>query len=175
MTTHLTFPTVSPDAADPGTAAAQATSDRIRTGDGEAGLSFAAHSQPRPALANPLVWRHRLVLTGKLDCRSAAELEDEVECLCQEGVTNLTLDLGPLEAIDATGATAIVFCGVACRQRGRELAVIPGSRATERALTEAGAEDLMADEPSGGVVHSHRTPYSEAGDAERSTTTLNNL
>ena len=175
MTNHLTFPTVSADADDPSVAAAQAAPDQIRTGDGEARLSFAGQSQPRLTHTSPVVWKHRLVLTGKLDCRSAAELEDEVECLCQEGVTNLTLDLGQLEAIDATGATAIVFCGVAFRQRGRELAVIPGSRATERALIEAGAEDLLVDEPSVGVLHSRRTPHSDPRDAERSTSTINKL
>jgi len=98
-------------------------------------------------LASAPVWRHKLVLTGRLNHRTAAELEDEIECLCEEGVTILTLDLRRLDAIDPVGAEAIAHHGVACRRRGRDFAVLPGSPVVNRALAEAGAESLLAGDP----------------------------
>jgi len=98
-------------------------------------------------LAGPPVWRHKLILTGRLDHRTAADFEDEIECLCEEGVTILTLDLRQLVAIDAAGARTIAFRGTVYRSRGRDFAVIPGSPAIHDALTEAGADSLLADDP----------------------------
>lgn len=93
------------------------------------------------------IWKHKVILTGSLDQRTAAELEDEIECLCEEGVTILTLDLRQLDAIDPVGAKAIAFRGAACRQRGRDFAVVPGSSLVHQTLAEAGAESLLADDP----------------------------
>jgi hypothetical protein len=59
-------------------------------------LTLSAPARPHLTLASAPVWRHELTLTGTLDHRSAAELEEEIECLCQEGVTILTLDLRQL-------------------------------------------------------------------------------
>jgi anti-anti-sigma regulatory factor len=106
-----------------------------------------------------------------LDCRSASELEEEIDCLCQEGVTILTLDLRQLDAIDPTGAMVVAFCGTACRRRGHDFAVIPGSRLIHRALTEAGATDLLTLDRDGSVVR--RT--SDGFSSERSTTMVKNL
>ena len=68
----------------------------LSTTNHEMSLSEAAHPGPHLTLASAPVWRHKLILTGKLDHRSAPELEEEIECLCQEGVTILTLDLRQL-------------------------------------------------------------------------------
>ena len=173
MTHHLTLSTASQHAPSRGEEAK--ASDRTRTNDGEANLSVAAHSRPHLALASTLVWRHRLILTGKLDYRSASELEEEIECLCQEGVTILTLDLRQLESIDPTGATVVAFCGSACRRRGLDFAVIPGARVIHRALTEAGATDMLTldrDESLGGRFSSRS---SDDFFSDRSTTMINNL
>lgn len=113
------------------------------------GAAQAVRARPRLTLASAPVWRHKLILTGKLDHRTAVELEDEIECLCEEGVTNLTLDLCRLDAIDSAGAKAIAFGGAACKKRGRDFAVVPGSPVVHRALTEAGAESLLAGDPQG--------------------------
>jgi anti-anti-sigma factor len=115
--------------------------------DGEAGLSEAAHGRPHLTLASPPVWRHKLILTGRLDRRSAPDLEEEIECLCQEGVTTLTLDLRQLNAIDSAGVTAIAFRGAAYRRHGRDFAVISESGFVSHALAEAGATDLLAPDP----------------------------
>jgi anti-anti-sigma factor len=110
----------------------------------EVGLSEATSGRPRLTLASPPVWKHKLILMGRLDHRSAPDLEEEIECLRQEGVTTLTLDLRQLSAIDSAGANAIAFRGAAYRRHGRDFAVIAGSHLTGRALSEAGATDLLA-------------------------------
>lgn len=81
---------------------------------------------------------HTLVLTGELDRGSATMLEAEIERLCEEGVTDLTLDLRALKRIDSIGATVVAFRRNLCEQRGCDLAVITGARVTRSALEKAG-------------------------------------
>ncbi len=81
---------------------------------------------------------HTLILTGELDSGSAPTLEAEIERLCEEGVTALTLDLRELRAIDSIGATVVAFRSNLCRSRGCDLAVIPGAGLIRRALEQAG-------------------------------------
>jgi len=131
---------------------AQVIADRTSASDGETSLSPPAHTRPRLTLASARIWRHTLILTGKLDYRSAPELEEEIECLCQEGVTNLTLDLRRLDEIDSTGVAVIAFRSALCKRRGHDFAVIPGSRVIHRALAEAGATDFLTPEPDESVV-----------------------
>jgi len=104
-------------------------------------------ARSRLQLAHGRTWRHTLILTGKLDLQSASELEEEIECLCQEGVTTLTLDLRQLNAIDFTGARTIAFRSALCKRRGHDFAVISGSGPVGRTLVEAGATDTPAREP----------------------------
>jgi anti-anti-sigma factor len=174
MKHHLTLSTTSQYARDPGNEV-EAVADRTRASDGEASLSVAAHARPHLTLASTPVWRHKLILTGKLDHRSAPELEEEIECLCQEGVTILTLDLRQLDAIDSSGATVIAFRGAACKRRGHDFAVIPGSRIIHRALAEAGATDLLTLDPNEGVVRHFSSRSSDGFFSDRSTTMIKNL
>jgi anti-anti-sigma factor len=174
MTRHLTLSTASEHARNRGDEM-EAASDRTRVSDGEANSSVGAHSGLQPTLASTPVWRHRLILTGKLDYRSASELEDEIECLCQEGVTNLTLDLRRLDAIDPTGATVIAFCGAACRRRGHDFAVIPGSRVIHRVLAEAGATDSLTLDRNESVVRRFSSRSSDGFFSDRSTTMIKSL
>jgi anti-anti-sigma factor len=106
----------------------------------------ALQAPPQLTLVGAPVWKHKLILTGRLDTHTVGELEDEIECLCEEGVTTLTLDLRQLEEIDSVGARAIACGGVGCKKRGRDFAVLPGSPVVQRALVEAGAENLLAGE-----------------------------
>ncbi len=174
MTNHLTLSTASQHAHNQSDEV-EAASDRTRAGDGEANLSVAAHSRPQLTLASTPVWRHRLILTGKLDYRSASELEEEIECLCQEGVTILTLDLRQLDAIDPAGATVIAFRGAACKRRGHDFAVIPGSRVIHRVLAEAGATDLLTLDPNESDVRRNPSRSSDGFFSDRSTTMIKNL
>jgi anti-anti-sigma factor len=174
MTHHLTLSTASQHAHSQSNEM-EAASDRTSAGDGEANLSVATHSRPHLTLASTPVWRHRLILTGKLDYRSASELEEEIECLCEEGVTILTLDLRQLDVIDPTGATVIAFCGAACRMRGHDFAVIPGSGVIHRVLTEAGAMDLLTLDRKENLVRHYSSRSSDRFSSDRSTTMIQNL
>jgi anti-anti-sigma factor len=118
----------------------------VSVGDRDASWQ-AARAQGHLTLLSAPVWRHELILKGKLDHRTAVELEEEIECLCEEGVTILTLDLRQLDAIDSDGARTIASRGAACKQQGRDFAVIPGSPVVHRALAEVGAESLLAGDP----------------------------
>jgi anti-anti-sigma factor len=175
MTHHLTSSTASQHARNQGDEV-EVLADRTRAAsDGEPGLSVAVHARPHLTLASTLVWRHKLILTGKLDYHTAPELEEEIECLCQEGVTVLTLDLRQLDEIDPTGATVIAFCGAACRRRGRDFAVIPGSPAIHRALVEAGATDLLTLDQNEDIVRHFSSRSSDDFFSDRSTTIIQSL
>jgi anti-anti-sigma factor len=95
------------------------------------------------ALASVNVRTHTLVLTGELDHRSAHALEAEIERLCEEGVTGITLDLRDLTYIDPIGVAVIAFrCGL-CKRRGYDFALIPGSPYIQRAFEQAGVAELL--------------------------------
>jgi len=150
MKRHLTLSRTSQHAPSQGGAAEAA--DRTSDIDGNPSLPQPTHARPHLKLASARIWRHTLILTGNLDYRSAPELEDEIECLCQEGVTNLTLDLRRLDEIDSAGVAVIRFRSALCKRRGHDVAVIPGSRVIHRALAEAGATDVVTPEPNESVV-----------------------
>lgn len=107
---------------------------------------------------------HTLILTGDLDHRSAHALEAEIERLCEEGVTGITLDLRELAYIDSTGVAVIAFrCGL-CQKRGYDFALIPGSRFIHRVFEQAGVTDLLPFQDDGvatprvpALVLSHRS------------------
>jgi anti-sigma B factor antagonist len=172
MKRHLTLSTTGRHSRSQG--AAQAIVDRTTATDGETDLSRSAYTRPRLTLASARIWRHTLILTGKLDHRSAPELEDEIECLYQEGVTSLTLDLRQLDEIDSTGVAVITFRSALCKRRGHAFAVIPGSRVIYRALAEAGTTDLLTPERDDSVVS---LPYRsvDARFSDMSTTMIRDL
>ena len=168
MKRHLTLSTASRHVLDRGDTA-EAVKDRTPAGNGQPSLSEAAPARPQLTLASELIWRHKLLLTGKLDHCSASELEEEIECLCEEGVTTLTLDLRHLDAIDSTGATTIVRRGAVCKMRGHDFTVIPGSRAIRRVLAEAGATDLLAPDRIASVVRHRPRRFADDSATYRST------
>lgn len=141
----------------------------------------AARAGAHLKLASAPVWRHKLILTGTLDDRTAVELEDEIECLCEEGVTILTLDLRQLDAVDSVGARTIAYRGAVCRRRGHDFTVIPGSPAAHHVLAEAGAESLLADDPGdtgllyGSTNHSDRSHHSDRSPRDTSTAMIKHL
>lgn len=110
--------------------------------------THAAPSRPKPSrpnlsLARVERWTHTLVLTGGLDHRSAHTLEAEIERLCDEGVTGITLDLRKLAYIDSIGVAATAFlCGL-CDRRGYDFALIAGPPRIHRAFEQAGMVALL--------------------------------
>ena len=85
----------------------------------------------------PPVWRHTLVLKGCLDAHSGPELQDEIECLYQEGVSSLVLDIRQLEAIELVGAQAIASLSALYERRGLTVAVLGGPAWVHHTMIEA--------------------------------------
>ncbi len=96
---------------------------------------------PEPSVgiaeAAPPVWRHTLALIGRLDARSGPELQDEIECLYQEGVTSLVLDIRQLETIELVGAQAIATLSALYERRGLTVAVLGGPAWVHHTMLEA--------------------------------------
>jgi len=86
---------------------------------------------------------HTVVLIGELDSGSAHELEAEIERLCEERVTSITLDLRQLTYIDQVGVAVIAFRCRLCQRRGHEFALIPGGRRIHRVFEAAGVASLL--------------------------------
>src|SRR4051794_4385922 len=86
---------------------------------------------------------HTLILTGELDSSSAHALEAEIERLCEERVTSITLDLRALKYIDPVGVAVIAFRCRLCQRRGYEFALIPGAGVVQRAFEQAGMDVLL--------------------------------
>lgn len=85
----------------------------------------------------PAVWRHTLVLKGGLDARTGPELQDEIECLYQEGVSSLVLDIRQLETIELVGAQAIASLSSLYERRGLTVAVLGGPAWVHHTMIEA--------------------------------------
>jgi anti-anti-sigma factor len=98
------------------------------------------------ALASVGRWTHTLVLTGELTRTSAHTLEVEIERLCAEGVTGITLDLRELSYIDAIGVTVIAFRSRLCERRGYDFALIADAPLMRRAFEQAGVKRLLSSE-----------------------------
>jgi anti-anti-sigma factor len=142
MKRHLTASAVSIDT-QIASGAAETVAPRTPTAFNENAPTQAAPSEPSFALTSVSDRTHTLILTGELDHRSAHALEAEIERLCKEGVTGITLDLRELTYIDSIGVAVIAFRYRLCKRRGYDLAVIPGSRLIHRAFEQAGVKDLL--------------------------------
>jgi len=86
---------------------------------------------------------HTLILTGQLNGGSVLAFEAEIERLCDEGVSGITLDLRELEAIDAIGVAVIAFRSGLCQRRGCEFTLIRGPRSVDLAFERAGVNGSL--------------------------------
>jgi anti-anti-sigma factor len=102
-----------------------------------------ASTEPGFVPASVSMREHTLIITGELDRRSAHALEAEIERLCEEGVTSITLDLRQLRYIDPVGVAVIAFRCRLCQRRGYDFALIPGGRMIHRAFEQAGVAGLL--------------------------------
>jgi anti-anti-sigma factor len=118
-----------------------------RRANGNATATAPSHQGPHLTLAPGRPWSHTLVLKGDLDHHSAAELEDELVCLLEEGVTALTLDLRDLNELDPRGAHVIALQSALFKGRGRRFGVLVGSPAVHCALAATGGPDLLSSGP----------------------------
>lgn len=119
-----------------------ADAQRARTPFAATRYVRASRIEREVTLASVEKWTHTLVLTGELTHRSAHRLEVEIERLCAEGVTGITLDLRELTHIDSIGVTVIAFRSRLCKRRGHDFALIPGSPLMQRAFEQAGVEQV---------------------------------
>jgi anti-anti-sigma factor len=145
MEPHLGASTTSPlTRGEPG-AERKVISSRARmatTSTRDARVAPDIPGKPAVTLASVRLRTHTLTIAGELNYRSATVLEHEIERLCDDGVTGITLDLRDLSFIDAVGVAVISFRSRLCKRRGYDFAIIPGSQLVHRALEEAGAVDL---------------------------------
>ena len=100
----------------------------------------AGSSERSLVLASVSVRMHTLVLTGELDHRSAHALEAEIERLCEEGVTGITLDLRELTSIDSIGVAVIAFRRRLpfCKRCGYDFALIARTSEAIHRVVRAG-------------------------------------
>jgi ABC-type transporter Mla MlaB component len=158
MKPHLTF-------AEPGPSAAHA------------GIGVADVSQDWLDIVpeSPRAWRHTLILTGSLDGHSTAELQEEIECLYQEGVTSVVLDLRRLNSIDVVAVQAIASLGALYRRRGLAVAVVGGSTSGQLTPTNGHAAVVPMAEANGRIAARRFSPAADAPVAAWSTTMIKEL
>jgi anti-anti-sigma factor len=142
MKRHLTASAVSLGRRN-GDSAIASTAMHTSTAPDKSTNTQPASGEQRFALTSVSAWTHTLVLTGELNQRSAARLEAEMDRLCEEGVTGITLDLRELVSIDSAAIAAIAFrCGLSQR-RGYEFTLIPGPQSIHDAFERAGVADAL--------------------------------
>jgi anti-anti-sigma factor len=123
--------------------------DAVRSVDNQTQAAFENNTDAQPArsemsfVPGAVSRTHTLILTGGLDRRSAHALEAEIERLCDDGVTGITLDLRQLTYIDAVGVAVIAFRCRLCQKRGYDFALIPGSQLMRDAFERAGVTELL--------------------------------
>jgi anti-anti-sigma factor len=97
----------------------------------------------RRTRSKPAARAHTLVLTGELTHRSAHALETEIERLCGESVTRITLDLRQLGRIDSIGVAVIAFRCKLCQRQGFGFTLIPGPPPIHDAFEQAGVAEIL--------------------------------
>lgn len=135
---------------------------------------FSATTSVRPtsierevALSSVDARMHTLVLTGALTRTSAHTLEVEIERLCAEGVSGITLDLRELTYIDVIGVAVIAFRSRLCERRGYDFALIPGSPLMRRAFEQAGVKRLLAGAEESEAAETRALAFVHGGREER--------
>jgi len=174
MKRHMTLTTTSQHASGYGQIAAASAIGRPAS-DRLIDLPFGGTARAEEAQPNPPGWMHTLILVGSLDDRSGAELEDEIECLRQEGVTALRLDLRRLDEIDSPGAHLIATQGAHFEEGGRSFAVIPPGLLGPGVLAQAPARDLLVHASPEGFVPRFASPNVPGNLPDRLTTTIKHL
>jgi ABC-type transporter Mla MlaB component len=165
MKRHLTLTTTSQYASGYGQVAAASALD----------LPVVGTARGPSTRVEPPGWRHTLILTGRLDHRSAAELEDEIDCLRQEGVTALTLDLRGLDEIDSLGTQLVARQRALFGDEGRSFTVIPGGLLRQGLWARARVRNLLANASNEGFVPRFANPQVPGSLRDRSTTMTKHL
>jgi anti-anti-sigma factor len=91
--------------------------------------------------------RHIFALIGELDMAGTETLRDAVRERCGGATEAVAFDLRELSFIDSTGLRALVAVHDLCRQRGYDVALIPGRRAVQRVFDLTGLTDVLPFRP----------------------------
>lgn len=93
-----------------------------------------------------------LVLTGRLDVRTVADVRLQLHRTIAAGTTAVHLDLGDAHIGDATGFGLVVEVLRRARRAGRPLLVVAADDRTRRLFRRARMGSLLADEVLAGAV-----------------------
>ncbi len=137
------------------------------------GLPVSSPEAPQGVAAQFPEWKHSLVLTGSLNYYSAAELEEEIENLREEGVGALTLDLRRLDGIDSYGVQVLATQGAIFREAGRDFTVVPGLR--QGLAEDPRLKDLLASSPGERITPRFSKARAPGAFRERCTTMIQYL
>ena len=107
------------------------------TNGSSTGFSEVPRAWVQAARSAPSAWRHTLILTGSLNTSSAPDLQEEIECLYQEGVTSVVLDLRQLDVIELGAVQTVASLSALYKRRGIAVAAIGGCASVHHALIEA--------------------------------------
>ena len=88
-----------------------------------------------------------IALIGELDIAAADQLDRTLSALDSALIQRLTLDLGGLEFIDASGMRAVFRVRDLCLKRSVTLTVLRGPRAVQRVFQLTNTEHLLPFEP----------------------------
>jgi anti-sigma B factor antagonist len=93
-----------------------------------------------------------VLLTGRLDCRSAGEVRDTLHAVLGAGSGRLVVDLTGVELLDATGLGVLVGAHRRARLAGRDLVLRGASARVTRLLRVSRLDRVITLEPAPQVV-----------------------
>jgi anti-sigma B factor antagonist len=81
---------------------------------------------------------HHLTLIGELDLASTPLLEQRIKQFCDDGATEILLDLSRLAFMDSTGLRVILNSAEVCQRYDCEFSLTPGPPAVQRVFEITG-------------------------------------
>ena len=90
-----------------------------------------------------------ILLSGRLDCRSAAEVRDTLHAVLAASSGRLVVDLSDIELLDATGLGVLVGAHRRARLTGRDLVLRGAPTRVARLLRLARLDRVITLEPAG--------------------------
>jgi anti-sigma B factor antagonist len=79
-------------------------------------------------------------LRGELDLAEVATLQAELDRLCSNGLSALTVDLSGLDFVDSTGLHALLRLRGRCESQQVSLQLVPGPPAVQRLFRLTGTD-----------------------------------
>jgi len=89
-------------------------------------------------------------LVGELDLAEVEPLQAELERLCSNSLSALTLDLSGLEFLDSTGLHVLLRLRSRCESQQLELLLVPGPASVQRLFRITGTDtqfSFIAEQP----------------------------